>query len=527
MVGTVPFQGAGLFRFALLNGNGSQVFWRNAPDSDLDGVPDASVSLQVNRGLFSALLGDPTLANMAPVPASVFAASEVYLRTWFDDGQHGLQLLAPDQRVAAVGYAMMAATVANGAVGEAQLSPSLQSTITALSGHVGSVPLASVPVVSPDASDPALIALGYQPFMNVPAPPWVTPAVSAVTASARSGHVAVWTGAELLVWGGEVAGGVPTSTGARYRFTSDDWAGITPFAAPPARVNARAVWTGTEMILWGGYSGGAYLDNGGRYVPSPQSWQSLARPSIAGRDSHVMEWTGSKVIVWGGRNVTGLLADGAAFDPANAANPWVTLTVPNPPQARFGAVSAWTGSRLLVWGGEGASGVLGDGAQLIFNAGVPQSWSPISTLNAPAPRKGHSAVWTGSRFIVWGGAGASGNLLSDGGSYDPVANSWQPIASSSVPTPRRDHAAVWTGTEMLILGGADLVGATTSGFAFDPLKGTWRSLSLAGSPSARSQSSAFWTGSEVLVFGGRSGASYLSALQRLVPQPPWYFYRKP
>ena len=31
------------------------------------------------------------------------------------------------------------------------------------------------------------------------------------------------------------------------------------------------------------------------------------------------------------------------------------------------------------------------------------SWTAISTINAPAPRGGNTAVWTGSEMIVWGG----------------------------------------------------------------------------------------------------------------------------
>jgi hypothetical protein len=32
-----------------------------------------------------------------------------------------------------------------------------------------------------------------------------------------------------------------------------------------------------------------------------------------------------------------------------------------------------------------------------------ETWTTISTINAPAPRASHTAVWTGSEMIVWGG----------------------------------------------------------------------------------------------------------------------------
>jgi sulfatase modifying factor 1 len=68
------------------------------------------VSLPVTKGLYSVLLG----ANMTPIPNTVFANADVHLRVWFDDGTNGSQLLTPDQRIAAVGYAMVASSLQPG-----------------------------------------------------------------------------------------------------------------------------------------------------------------------------------------------------------------------------------------------------------------------------------------------------------------------------------------------------------------------------------------------------------------------------
>jgi hypothetical protein len=80
---------------------------------------------------------------------------------------------------------------------------------------------------------------------------------------------------------------------------------------------------------------------------------------------------------------------------------------------------------------------------------------------------------------------------------------------------------------MVILGGMTETGATAGGAAYDPVRNTWRTLTLAGGPVARSQSAMVWTGTEIDVFGGEAGALPVGSLQRLVPQPGWYFYRKP
>jgi hypothetical protein len=42
---------------------------------------------------------------------------------WFNDGVNGSQLLTPDQRIASVGYAMMAANVPNGAITADKIAP--------------------------------------------------------------------------------------------------------------------------------------------------------------------------------------------------------------------------------------------------------------------------------------------------------------------------------------------------------------------------------------------------------------------
>ena len=106
----VNFNGTGAFKFALVNGDGSASYWSNDGTSTEGSEPTAAVSLPVTKGLYSVLLG----ANMTAIPNSVFANSDVHLRVWFDDGSNGSQLLTPDQRIAAVGYAMVAGSLQPG-----------------------------------------------------------------------------------------------------------------------------------------------------------------------------------------------------------------------------------------------------------------------------------------------------------------------------------------------------------------------------------------------------------------------------
>jgi hypothetical protein len=110
-VGALNFDGSGAFKFALVSTNGLTTFWSNDGTSTAGSQPTAAVTLTVTKGLYSVLLGDTSLAGMTAIPNSVFANADVRLRVWFNDGANGSQLLTPDQRIAAVGYAMIAGGV--------------------------------------------------------------------------------------------------------------------------------------------------------------------------------------------------------------------------------------------------------------------------------------------------------------------------------------------------------------------------------------------------------------------------------
>ena len=66
-------------------------------------------------------------------------------------------------------------------------------------------------------------------------------------------HTAVWTGNEMIVWGGTGELSV-TDAGGRYNPGTDSW--VPTSAAPASRNSHSAVWTGSEMIVWGGFHDG-------------------------------------------------------------------------------------------------------------------------------------------------------------------------------------------------------------------------------------------------------------------------------
>lgn len=203
------FNGLGQFKFALVNSNGTATFWSNDGTSVAGSEPALAVAVQVNRGLFTVLLGDTSTSNMAPVPWGIFTNSDVRLRVWFGPETNWV-LLAPDQRLTSVGYAMMAASVAPdavtstqlaaGAVTAANLAPQSITAGALAPGAVTAASLAANAVTMPAIANGAvgLSQLNFQlGYINAQNPPYGatgnggnddTAAIqSALTAAANNG----------------------------------------------------------------------------------------------------------------------------------------------------------------------------------------------------------------------------------------------------------------------------------------------------------------------------------------------------
>ena len=118
----------------------------------------------------------------------------------------------------------------------------------------------------------------------------------------QKNYSAVWTGAEMIIWGGYASDYYNTilNTGRRYNPIADTWTATSTTNAPSSRAYHTAVWTGTEMIVWGGNDGG-YLNTGGRYNPATDTWTATTTTNApTGRYWHTAVWTGTEMIVWGG-----------------------------------------------------------------------------------------------------------------------------------------------------------------------------------------------------------------------------------
>jgi N-acetylneuraminic acid mutarotase len=276
--------------------------------------------------------------------------------------------------------------------------------------------------------------------------------------SARYDHRAVWTGSEMIVWGGTGDVGY-LDTGGRYNPTTDSWTATSTTNAPDGRSLHTAIWTGSEMIVWGGSSFGTHLDTGGIYNPTADTWAATTVTNApVSRQSHTAVWTGSDMIVWGGFGNVGYLNSGGRYNPVN--NTWVATSTINAPSARDAHTPTWTGSEMIIWGGENLSGYLNTGGK--YSPGT-DSWTATSTTNAPAARSGHRAVWTSSEMIIWGGEDNSSNDLNTGGRYNPGSDSWIGTSTANAPPGRFGQVAVWSGSEMIVWGGNSNLGSLDTG----------------------------------------------------------------
>jgi N-acetylneuraminic acid mutarotase len=276
-------------------------------------------------------------------------------------------------------------------------------------------------------------------------------------------------------------------------------------------------------VVWAPETARMYVCQGGyiqSYDPVADQWDSVSLDFFVHLPSVDMKavWTGTTIVVWGGDNISST-ANGMRYTPAT--NTWQTITQTNQPVVRSGYTMVWAGNRVIIWGGQDINGnVLNDGA--LYDP-ITDTWTTIN----PGPlsaRKNHTAVWSPSvnGLLIWGGsstaASGAGAQLNDGAIYRPTTNLWiAPINPTGAPSPRHKHTAVWTGTEMIIYGGLDNTTPLNTGFRYNPSSGgTWTALAMPPIPASYDHA-ATWTGSMMVVSGGVDASGFSQAVASYDP----------
>ena len=208
----------------------------------------------------------------------------------------------------------------------------------------------------------------------------------------------VWTGTELVVWGGDPDG----DSGAAYDPATDRWRAIAP-APITARCEPATAWTGREALVWGracrltpGPSPGRsrYATAGAAYDPATDRWRTLPTGPITAGSPTMSVWTGTEWII------ANPIGPTAALEPANGH--WRTLAPLPYPYALI--VGQWTGREVVVLG----TNVMEKGPSTGIGAAF-HHWAaaldPVRnrwrTLPVPPLDLTATAVWDGHRLIAW------------------------------------------------------------------------------------------------------------------------------
>ncbi|GAA3224466.1 hypothetical protein [Actinocorallia longicatena] len=309
----------------------------------------------------------------------------------------------------------------------------------------------------------------------------------------RVGHIAAWTGTEMVVWGGIGEGartgptrfGVPLTDGAAYTPDTDTWRKIAP-SPLTARSLPAAVWTGRTVFVWGGSGVPGEtrppVADGAEYDPAADAWTPLPKAPSGPRGTPVAVWTGTEVLLWSGTlDGDRRSADGLAYTPATRT--WRKIP-PAPLAAFWDADALWTGRDLIVL----ARSESWTGSRAVSYSPETNTWR---RLPAP-PSTGHGfalPVWTGTRLLLPGLNAESPRGLS----YDPSARRWtwipasKPVHAEGTPVLTPKGVLTWSGSRHAAL--------------YDPAANRWRRLALPAAP-YREFPTTVWTGRDLLLWGG-------------------------
>lgn len=281
------------------------------------------------------------------------------------------------------------------------------------------------------------------------------------------GYVTVWTGREMVAF---------SALGSyAYDPRTNFWRELPPGGG----FGGVLAWTGHELVAWGGGCCGEASSVGFAYSPATNRWRKLARSPLAPSQTPIGVWTGRELVIV----VSGLepnvsskpypasLARAAAYNPRT--NLWRRIA-PTPGR-RFwdGAIAMWDGREALFVGGtlvtsRGLRGRLAD-TGLAYNPRTNR-WRLLAPMESG--RADFAAAWTGRRLLVWGGRTArrySPQRPPSGFAYDPARNRWSRLPLAPLRG-RADPAAVWTGKAMIVWGGGGLPNyrSFTDGAIFAP-----------------------------------------------------------
>lgn len=310
------------------------------------------------------------------------------------------------------------------------------------------------------------------------------------------------------------------------------------------RVGAATVWTGSEVLMWGGRTGlsssrAGLQDDGAAYDPATRQWRMLAPAPIGPRSGHAAVWTGREMLVWGGVRPEGEelagYADGALYDPV--ADTWRTIREA-PIGGRVGAGVAWTGVELIVVGGTPTSGPWSHSPVPRPRPALGAAFDPVRNEWRVLPDLGFEstadgwATWTGEEVLYWRPmvTGVDPAVFA----YDPRSNTWTERANPGAHFRFRWSSAmlIWADDRLVAasrsFGGRGDTWEDAEAIAYDPVRDRWERVALTENTDNALAfallSGAAWTGREIVAleyFGSTASAlEPRTGRWHVLPAPP-------
>ncbi len=287
--------------------------------------------------------------------------------------------------------------------------------------------------------------------------------------SIRGNHDVLWTGDEMIVWGGSGGDTIATLTdGAAFDPDTSEWRMLPPFPVDRATVS-RAVWADGRMIVVAP-EGTFALDPGG------DEWTAIGNGLYPPDAPGMMVWTGDSVAAWTSEGIY-------VFTPDTGA--WEQL-----PDSGGGTGDRWDSALRIVDGtlyAIGSAGYCG-GRQVARWAG--DAWESLPRLvldggeYADCSSPSQTGV-AGGRLVAWE------DDIHETVAYDPAGAAWVPVDTVPLSGTEGPSSAVQ-------LDDGFLVPQYGEGAMFDGASDAWTYVVLPGSGEATEM---VWTGEEILMWG--------------------------
>jgi hypothetical protein len=286
----------------------------------------------------------------------------------------------------------------------------------------------------------------------------------------RGAHDVVWTGQEMIVWGGATGDRAPDLIeGAAFDPVTDSWRILSPAPLAPSQ-STRAVWTGNEMVVIAPEATVAY-------EPTTDTWRTvgagLSPPKVPG----LTVWTGDRIVTWAESGIHEFLFADAA---------WMEL--PNP---GFGSSGTWRGALRVLDGRLYAVGnTSGNCSGRSISEWTGSQWRHLPQVSLATAGYADCSYpnQTGAddgQLIIWD------QDLHPTMAYNPKTESWSQIASIPLDGTDFPSGPVANSEPILVphFGQATIYDSSTE---------TWTSLTL---PGYGRDTDMIWTGSEFLMWG--------------------------